>query len=44
MTKSGPNYFGISRDHFEFSDLLFNLFVEERIMILACLGFKPAYV
>ena len=41
-TKWEPNYCEISRDHFEFFDLFFNLFVEERIIILACPGFEPA--
>ena len=36
-----PNWFEISRDHFDFFDLFFNLFEEEKIIILAFSGFEP---
>ena len=34
----------ISRDHFDFFDLFFNLFEEERITILAFPGFEPTHL
>ena len=33
-----------SRDHFDFFDLFFNFFEEERITILAFLGFEPTHL
>ena len=41
---SRPNWFEICRDHFDFFDLFFNLFEEERIIILACPGFEPTHL
>ena len=32
------------RDHFDFFDLFFNFFEEERIIILAFLGFEPTHL
>ena len=34
----------ISRDHFDFFDLFFNFFEEERIIILAFPGFEPTHL
>ena len=35
--------FEISRDHFDFFDLVFNFFGEERVFILAFTGFEPTH-
>ena len=34
----------MSRDHFDFFDLFFNFFEEERIIILALPGFEPTHL
>ena len=41
LTKWEPNYFAIFWDHFDFFDLFFNFFVEERIFFLVFPGFEP---
>ena len=45
LTKWEPNYFEISRDYFDFFDLFFTFFEEERIIILAFNpGFEPTHL
>ena len=44
LAKWKPNLFAMSRDHFDFYNLFFNLFEEERIIILAFPGFEPTHL
>ena len=44
LTKWEPNWFETSRNHFDFFDLFFNLFEEERIIILAFARLEPTHL